>query len=124
VRANGVELCVETFGDAADPAILLIAGAQGSMLSWEDEFCERLASGARHVIRYDQRDTGRSVTYEPGKPGYTGRDLVDDAVAILDVLEVERAHVVGISAGGGVGQELGLLYPDRVASLTLISTSP
>jgi pimeloyl-ACP methyl ester carboxylesterase len=124
VQANGVELCVETFGDPADPAILLIAGGMGSMLSWEEEFCERLAAGGRCVIRYDQRDTGRSVTYDPGAPQYTGLDLVADAVGILDALGVDRAHIVGISMGGGVAQFLTLDYPDRVASLTLISTSP
>lgn len=124
VRANGVELCLETFGVPADPAILLIAGAQGSMLSWEEEFCERLAAGSRCVIRYDQRDTGRSVTYEPGKPEYTGRELVEDAVGILDALGLERAHLVGISMGGGTAQLVALDHPERVASLTLISTSP
>jgi pimeloyl-ACP methyl ester carboxylesterase len=124
VQANGVELCVETFGDPADPAILLIAGGMGSMLSWEEEFCERLAAGGRYVIRYDQRDTGRSVTYEPGSPQYTGPDLVTDVAGILDALGVARAHIVGISMGGGVAQFLALDYPDRVASLTLISTSP
>jgi pimeloyl-ACP methyl ester carboxylesterase len=124
VRANGVDLCLETIGDPADPAILLIAGAQGSMLSWEDEFCERLAAGGRRVIRYDHRDTGRSVTYAPGKPEYSGRDLVEDAVGILDVLGLESAHVVGISMGGAIAQFVALDHPERVASLTLISTSP
>ncbi len=123
VRANEVDLCVETFGDPADPAILLIAGAGGSMLSWEEEFCERLASGSRFVIRYDNRDTGRSVTYEPGAPKYSGPDLVDDAVGILDTLGVDRAHVAGISMGGGIAQFVALDHPDRIASLTLISTS-
>ena len=124
VHANGVDLCVETFGDPADPAILLIAGASGSMLSWEEEFCERLAAGGRYVIRYDLRDTGRSVTYPPGKPGYTGHDLVEDAVGILEVLGIGRGHVVGISMGGAVAQIVALEHPERVASLTLISTSP
>jgi pimeloyl-ACP methyl ester carboxylesterase len=124
VQANGVELCVETFGDPADSAILLIAGGMGSMLSWDEELCELLAAGGRLVIRYDQRDTGRSVTYEPGAPGYTGPDLVEDAVGILDALGVDRAHIVGISMGGGIAQFLALDHPDRVASLTLISTSP
>ena len=75
VPANGVELCVQTFGDPESPAILLIAGAASSMDWWEDEFCERLASGPRFVIRYDLRDTGQSVTYEPGAPQYGGSDL-------------------------------------------------
>jgi len=123
VRANGVDLCIETFGDAGNPAIVLIAGIGGSMLSWDEEFCRRLAAGSRYVIRYDHRDTGRSVTYEPGAPEYTGPDLVEDAVGILDALAVERAHVVGISMGGGIAQFVALDHPDRVASLTLISTS-
>ncbi len=72
VEVNGVGLCVETFGDARDPAVLLVMGAGASMLWWEDELCERLAAGGRFVIRYDHRDTGRSVTYEPGAPEYTG----------------------------------------------------
>jgi hypothetical protein len=78
VDANGVDLCVESFGDSADPAILLIMGSSASMDWWEDEFCARLAAGSRFVIRYDQRDTGRSVSYEPGVPGYTFDDLVAD----------------------------------------------
>jgi pimeloyl-ACP methyl ester carboxylesterase len=123
VQTNGVDLCLEAFGDPTDAAILLIAGLGGSMLSWEDDFCERLAAGSRFVIRYDNRDTGRSVTYGPGAPTYTGADLVEDAVGILDALGVDRAHLVGISMGGGIAQFLALDHPDRVASLTLISTS-
>ena len=124
VRANGVDLCVETFGDPADPAILLIAGASSSMDWWEKGFCERLASGHRSVIRYDLRDTGRSVTYEPGAPPYTLGDLADDAAGVLAALDVASAHVVGMSMGGGVAQVLALDHPDRVASLALIATSP
>ncbi len=121
VRANGVDLCVETFGDRADPAILLIGT---SMLSWEDGFRERLATGSRFVIRYDIRDTGRSVTYEPGAPPYTLRGLVADAVGLLDAFGLESAHLVGFSVGGWICQLAALDYPDRVASLTLISTRP
>ena len=124
VVANGVELCVQTFGDPESPAILLIGGAASSMDWWEDEFCERLASGPRFVIRYDLRDTGQSVSYKPGAPRYCGSDLVADAVGVLDALRVPRAHVVGISMGGGIAQHLALDHADRVASLTLISTSP
>jgi pimeloyl-ACP methyl ester carboxylesterase len=124
VSANGVDLCVQTFGEARDPAILLIAGAECSMDWWEDELCELLAAGPRFVIRYDLRDTGQSVTYPPGAPEYDGSDLTADAVGVLDTLGIERAHVVGISMGGGIGQELALEHADRVATLTLISTSP
>jgi pimeloyl-ACP methyl ester carboxylesterase len=91
---------------------------------WDDEFCERLAAGPRFVVRYDLRDTGQSVSYEPGAPQYTGSDLVADAVGLLDALEIRRAHVVGISMGGGIAQHVALDYPQRVASLTLMSTSP
>jgi pimeloyl-ACP methyl ester carboxylesterase len=124
VPANGVELCVQTFGEPGDPAILLIAGAASSMDWWEDEFCERLAHGSRFVIRYDLRDTGQSVSYEPGAPQYGGQDLVADAVGVLDAVGVARAHVVGISMGGRIAQHLALDHTNRVASLTLVSTSP
>lgn len=124
VHVNGVDLCVEAFGDRADTPILLIAGAAGSMLSWHEELCEQLAAGRRFVIRYDFRDTGRSVTYEPGAPQYTFRDLIADAVGLPGALGIPRAHFVGLSMGGAIAQLAALDHPDRVASLTLISTSP
>jgi pimeloyl-ACP methyl ester carboxylesterase len=124
VRANGVSLCLQTFGDDAAPPILLIAGAASSMDWWENELCERLAAGPRLVVRYDLRDTGQSATYEPGAPGYTGADLIADAVGVLDGLGLPRAHVVGISMGGGIAQHLALDHADRVTTLTLMSTSP
>jgi pimeloyl-ACP methyl ester carboxylesterase len=124
VQANGVRLCAETFGAPGDPAILLIHGAGNSMLSWDAELCERLAAGGRLVIRYDMRDAGSSVSYAPGAPEYALRDLVADAVGLLDALGVARAHVVGMSTGGTIGQLLGLDHPDRVASLTLASCTP
>jgi pimeloyl-ACP methyl ester carboxylesterase len=124
VLANGVDLCIQTFGEPADPAILLICGAECSMDWWEDEFCELLVVGPRFVIRYDLRDTGQSVTNPPGAPAYDGNDLTADAVGVLDALGIERAHIVGISSGGGIAQELALLHRNRVATLTVISTSP
>jgi pimeloyl-ACP methyl ester carboxylesterase len=124
IHANGVDLCVQSFGDPAGPAILLVHGSTASMDWWEDEFCERLAAGPRFVIRYDHRDTGRSVSYEPGAPPYSFSDLVGDAVGVLDTFGQARAHVAGISMGGAIAQLVALDHPDRVASLTLISTSP
>jgi pimeloyl-ACP methyl ester carboxylesterase len=124
IEANGVELCAESFGDPADSPILLVMGLGGSMLWWEEGFCRMLADGGRFVIRYDHRDTGRSVTDSPGRPGYTGADLTADAVGVLDAHGIAAAHLVGLSAGGGIAQELALDRPDRVRSLTLISTSP
>lgn len=123
VEKDGIELCTESFGDPSDPPILLIMGIGASMLWWEEGFCRMLAEGGRFVIRYDHRDTGRSVTYEPGRPGYTGADLVGDAARVLDAYEIPAAHVVGVSAGGALAQRLALDYADYVLSLVLISTS-
>ena len=123
VEANGVELCTESFGDPADPPILLVMGMGGSMLWWEEGFCRVLAGAGRFVIRYDHRDTGRSVTFERGRPGYTAADLVGDAVGVLDAYGIAAAHVVGVSMGGALAQLLALDFPERVASLVLISTS-
>jgi pimeloyl-ACP methyl ester carboxylesterase len=124
IEANGVELCTEPVGDPDHPPVLLVHGIGASMLWWEAGFCRRLADGGRFVIRYDHRDTGRSVTYPPGRPGYTGAVLTPDAAGVLDAYGIAAAHLVGVSAGGGIAQELALDCPDRVLSLVLISTSP
>ena len=124
IHANSVDLCVETFGDGADPALLLIHGAGNSMLSWDERLCRRLADGGRFVIRYDLRDAGRSASYEPGAPPYGLRDLVADAAGLLDGLGRPSAHIVGLSTGGTIGQLLALDHPDRVATLTLVASTP
>ena len=124
IEANGVELCTETFGDAAHPPLLLIMGTGASMLWWEEGFCQLLADGGRFVVRYDHRDTGRSVTYDLQRPGYSGADLVADAAGVLDAFDIPSAHLVGVSAGAAFAQLLALDRPDRVLSLVLISTSP
>ena len=123
VEANGVEICTESFGSDDDPPVLLIAGIGASMIWWEDDFCRLLADGGRVVIRYDHRDTGRSVAYAPGQPGYSGDDLIADAVGILDAYEIASAHLVGVSAGGAFAQVVALGETDRVLSLVLISTT-
>ena len=94
------------------------------MLWWEEGFCRSLAGCGRFVIRYDHRDTGRSTTYEPGRPAYTRGDLLADAVGVLDAYRLDVANVVGVSAGGAFAQLIALDYPSRVRSLVLISTSP
>jgi pimeloyl-ACP methyl ester carboxylesterase len=124
IEANGVELCTETFGDPAHPPVLLIMGTGASMLWWEEGFCQLLADGGRFVIRYDHRDTGRSVIYELQRPGYSGADLIADAAGVLDAFRIPSAHLVGVSAGGAFAQLVALDRPDRVLSLVLISTSP
>jgi pimeloyl-ACP methyl ester carboxylesterase len=94
------------------------------MLGWPDEFCARLAAGQRFVIRYDQRDTGRSVSFPPGQPGYRFSELVADTIGILDALGVARAGLVGLSMGGGIVMAAALAHPARVTSLILIATTP
>jgi pimeloyl-ACP methyl ester carboxylesterase len=120
---NGVKLCAEAFGNPADPAILLIHGACASMLWWEEELCDQIAARGRLVIRYDNRDTGRSTCYPPGRPGYALSDLAADALGILDALGIQRAHLVCRSMAGGIGLIAGVGHPGRVASLTFVTTS-
>ena len=119
IKANGVELCVETFGDPADPPVLLVGV---TMLSWPDELCAALAG--RYVVRYDLRDVGQSTFDDPDAPSYDLRDLVTDASELLVALELGRTHVVGMGVGGFIAQLLALDHPDQVASLTLVSTRP
>jgi len=122
VTANGVELFTESFGDADDPAVLLIMGAMASGVWWPDEFCRRLARGGRFVVRYDQRDTGRSTSYAPGTLSYSLEDLADDAVAVLDAYGVGEAHLAGMSLGGILAQIVAIKHPGRVRSLTLVAS--
>lgn len=124
IDANDATLCAESLGDPGDPPILFLMGMSASLVWWEEGFCEKLADAGRFVMRYDHRDTGRSRTYEPGRPGYTESDLVADAVAVLDGYGIPAAHFVGMSMGGGLAQFVALDFPDRVLSLVLISTSP
>jgi pimeloyl-ACP methyl ester carboxylesterase len=120
---EGVELCVETFGDPADPALLVIGGSAASMDYWDAGLCRRLADPGRFVVRYDHRDTGRSSTSPAGSPSYTGVDLATDPLRVLDALGITLAHIAGVSMGGGISQELAAHRPDRVLSITLIATS-
>lgn len=94
------------------------------MLWWETELCERIAAHGRHVIRYDNRDTGRSVSYPPGQPGYSLTDLTEDAIGILDVLGIDSAHFVGRSMSGAVALVAGVDHAERVSSLTFVGTTP
>ena len=114
----------EAFGDPANPPLLLIMGAMASMLWWPEALCRKLADAGLFVIRYDNRDTGRSTKYPPGEPPYTFDDMADDAMRVLDDHGVGKAHVVGMSMGGMIAQLVALKHPSRVASLTVISSSP
>ena len=102
--------------------MLLVAGAACAMEWWDDDLCVRLAAGGRHVVRYDHRDTGESSTFLRGAPGYSGDALVEDCRALVDTLGLGPVHLVGMSMGGGIAQAVALRSPDRVRTLTLVST--
>ncbi|PFD35102.1 alpha/beta hydrolase [Bacillus cereus] len=121
-KINEIDICTESFGNSADPAVLLIMGAMCSMVYWDDEFCQQLADTGRYVIRYDNRDVGRSTTYEPGSSHYTVVDMADDAIGVLDAYHINEAHIVGMSLGGMIAQIIALKNPQRVLSITLIAS--
>ena len=124
IAANGIEICADSFGEPGDPAVLLVMGGGASMLLWDEQFCEQLADGGRFVIRYDNRDTGRTTCCPPGEPNYTLDDMAADGVAVLDAYGVEQAHIVGASMGGIITQAIGLNHPERVLTLTPIMSTP
>jgi pimeloyl-ACP methyl ester carboxylesterase len=132
-----VELCYETFGEQGDPALLLIMGLGTQMIAWHDDFCRELVDRGFFVIRYDNRDVGRSTHLDSipppsllqlglrriKRPPYTLADMADDTAGLLDHLEIEAAHVVGASMGGMIAQLLAARHPERVLSLVSIMSS-
>ena len=124
IKANGVEICTEAFGNPNDIPILLVMGATSSMLMWEQGFIEKLVSGNRFVIRYDNRDTGRSTCFDFEKQPYDASDMAADAVGVLDAYDIESAHAVGASLGGFVVQHLALDHRSRVRTITPVMSSP
>ena len=131
-----VTLCYETFGDATDPAILLIMGLGTQMVAWREDFCRMLVDRGFYVIRYDNRDCGKStsmtgrpittrelVTKRVKSPAYSLAEMADDAVGLLDHLGIEKAHVVGASMGGMIAQHVAMRYPARVLTLTSIMST-
>src|SRR6476661_5715812 len=132
-----VELCYETFGEPGRPAMLLVMGLGTQMIGWHEDFCRELVARGFFVIRYDNRDSGRSTHFEsvrPPTPGqllrrripnaaYTLDDMADDAAGLLDALDIEAAHVVGASMGGMIAQTLAARHPQRVLSLTSIMSN-
>ncbi|WP_370248931.1 alpha/beta fold hydrolase [Nocardioides sp.] len=136
--SGGMDLCYQTFGSPDDEPLLLVMGLGGPMTWWDPAFCEALARAGFFVIRYDNRDTGRSsrargrVTRSalvrafvgaPIRAPYSISDLAADAVGLLDHLGIESAHVAGISMGGMISQTLAVEHPTRVRSLGSIMSS-
>jgi pimeloyl-ACP methyl ester carboxylesterase len=136
-RVGDIEICFETFGDPADPGLLLVMGLGTQMLGWHEDFCTDLAGRGFHVIRYDNRDIGRSTIFH-GVPAptvgqlirrdkraaaYTLAEMAADGVGLLDHLGIDRAHLVGVSMGGMIAQTIAARRPERVLSLTSIMSS-
>jgi pimeloyl-ACP methyl ester carboxylesterase len=136
-RAGAVKLCYETFGSPQAEPLLLIMGLAAQMILWDDEFCEQLAAEGFWVIRFDNRDVGRSTIFRDAPmpknwqlalrdkraAAYTLDEMADDAVALLDHLELPSAHVVGVSMGGMLAQLVAIRHPDRVRSLVSIMST-
>jgi pimeloyl-ACP methyl ester carboxylesterase len=122
IQGNGIEICTDAFGDTTDPVILLIMGAGCSMIHWDENWCQRLADAGRFVIRYDNRDTGRT-SLPPGECSYSFADMAADAVAVLDHYGADKSHILGQSMGGIIAQLVVLNYPERVLTLMPIMTT-
>src|SRR3954451_12422620 len=122
VTVGEVDLCYQACGDPTRPTMLLIMGLGAQLIHWPDDFCRQLAAEGFRVVRFDNRDAGRS-THLPGRR-YTVADMADDAVGLLDALGVDSAHVVGASLGGMIAQTMAIRHPARVRSLaSLMSTT-
>jgi pimeloyl-ACP methyl ester carboxylesterase len=127
-------LAYETFGDHGDPPVLLIMGLGAQMIGWHDDFCRALGLG-RHVVRFDNRDSGESQWLEgqvdlaacaagdTSSAVYTLEDMADDAVGLLEALGIWSAHMVGASMGGMIAQTLAIRHPQRVRSITSIMST-
>ena len=134
VKANGIQIEYETFGEPKSPPLLLIIGFGSQLIFWGDELCEQLAQRGHYVIRFDNRDVGLSSKLEEaGVPNigallrgetinipYTIEDMADDAVGLIDALGIEKAHICGMSMGGMIAQTVAINHPRRVLSLISI----
>jgi pimeloyl-ACP methyl ester carboxylesterase len=137
VQSNGLELEYDTAGDPADPALVLVMGLGAQLTGWEDELRDLFAAQGFHVIRFDNRDIGLSTSLDhlpmpdfaaigggdPTSAPYLLADLAQDTVGLLDALGIERAHVVGVSMGGMIAQELAIAHPERLLSLCSIMST-
>jgi pimeloyl-ACP methyl ester carboxylesterase len=142
--SSGIVIEYDTFGDPADPAILLIMGFGTQLLGWDAEICRLLAARGRYVIRYDNRDCGLSTKHHEtpvnlmdlisavtsgdveralAMAPYSLRDMASDGIALLQELGIDRAHVVGSSMGGMIAQKMAIQFPDWVLSLTSMMSS-
>jgi pimeloyl-ACP methyl ester carboxylesterase len=122
-RNGGIDIAYETLGPADGVPLMLINGNATQMIHWPDEFCAALSARGFQLVRFDNRDSGRS-THCADAPAYTLRDMADDAIAVLNAVGWASAHVVGISLGAMIGQVMAVHHADRVRSLTSMSAAP
>jgi len=133
---RGITLCYETFGDPGDPPAVLVMGLATQMIGWPDEFCEQLAERGFHVVRFDNRDTGRSTHLRFRPPSvkqlvtrrfppeqYRLGDMGEDTAGLIRELGLAPAHVIGASMGGMIAQTLAAEHPELVTSLTSIMSN-
>ena len=141
VRANGIDIEYESFGRDSDPLVLLVMGFAAQLIFWPESLCEGLAAKGFRVVRFDNRDIGKSTHLaERGTPNipelmkqamsgrqpevpYSLSDMAEDAVGLMSALGVERAHIVGASMGGMIAQLVAINHPDRTKSLTSIMST-
>jgi pimeloyl-ACP methyl ester carboxylesterase len=136
LNSNGIEIAYQTLGDPADPPLLLVMGLGMQLIHWDLELCEELADSGYHVIRFDNRDSGLSTHIDAPVPPivramagfqidspYLLTDMADDTFGLLDGLGIERAHVMGVSMGGMIGQTMAITRPERLLSLTSIMST-
>src|ERR1700756_4260552 len=140
-RANGIDLCYEIFGKDDGEPMLLIMGLGAQMILWDDGFSEQLAARGFRVIRFDNRDIGKSSKLTGGKrltplellklrflkipiaAPYKLSDMAKDVIGLMDALGIKSAHIVGASMGGMIAQEIAITFPQRVRSLTSIMST-
>lgn len=141
VKVNSIEINYDTFGKKEDPAIILIQGIGTQMIVWPEEFCKAFASQGYFVVRFDNRDVGLSSkldsapvpnalevlgSLQQGKPltvPYKLSDMAKDTIGLMDALEITSAHIVGVSMGGMIAQTIAIEYPQRVKTLTSLSST-
>lgn len=128
IQNGNVQIYTETFGNAGNDPVLLIAGAMAPAMFWDQQFCESLANLGYYVIRFDNRDMGRSTHFPQSAPEsgielpYAIADMVTDAGCVLDNLSGRKGHIIGHSLGGAIAQLFAVTYPEKTASVTAIAT--
>jgi len=140
-NCNGIEIVYDTFGEFNAPPLILIMGLATQMIAWDEKFCTQLAAKGFWVIRFDNRDTGLSTKFDeagipdglslmwaraqgyPIQAPYTLRDMAEDTIGLLDVLKIDRAHIVGMSMGGMIAQIIAIYHPERILTLTSMMSS-